>query len=297
MDPPQAFSEILVRLHRPYRPVPVLELLLGVSRRTAREMAGVALATSAEADLLVRTMPRALRSLEVTSSARTERCSDGLRGPVLWSETMSARAASAGDPGTFVCSSSVKAYDNDANRVLVAALAAVVAAGSVSLPHRARHSPVVREARQRARRAQRYLDHRTLADVSRAELSPRALRMTRTSRRRRSYQPALALLGRSGGLLAPAPLAAAADRRSAEGAVLLARCLIVADASAVRSGRAPQPVRCDPDQLVAGPLAYRRARRAAPRITIGGADVRMDTPEEVLLASLAAATPAGRDPG
>ena len=49
---------------------------------------------------------------------------------MLWSETMSARSASAGDPGLFVCATTTKAYDTDENRVLKAALDAIRQAGA-----------------------------------------------------------------------------------------------------------------------------------------------------------------------
>ena len=51
-----------------------------------------------------------------------QRCIGELRGPVLWSETMSARASSFGDRDLFICATPSRAYDIDENRILVAAL-------------------------------------------------------------------------------------------------------------------------------------------------------------------------------
>jgi hypothetical protein len=286
LDARTAFEEVLLRLRRPYRPVPVLELLLGVSRRAAREMAGVALAASTEADRLLETMPSTLRSLAVATTDSPRRCLGGLRGPVAWSETMSARAASAGDPGVFVCSSTSKAYDTGVNRVLVAALDAVRTGGDAAHPRRARHSAAVRSARQQAWRAERFLDHRTLADVPRVTPDARALRDAATGRRRRIYAPAVALLARAGNLLTAASLAAAADRDSLDGAVLLARCLRAADDAAARREVTSPPLDAHLDALVAGPLTYRRTPRRSPEIAVGGIQIRRDVTDEVLVASL-----------
>ena len=74
-------------------------------------------------------MPTIVRSMAIATTDRAERCVGEIRGPVLWGETMSARSASAGDPGLFVCATTTKAYDTDENRVLKAALAVVHRAG------------------------------------------------------------------------------------------------------------------------------------------------------------------------
>ncbi len=68
--------------------------------------------------------------MAIATTDKPERCYGELRGPVLWSETMSARSASAGDPGMFVCATTTKAYDTDENRVLKAALDVIRRAGA-----------------------------------------------------------------------------------------------------------------------------------------------------------------------
>ncbi len=85
-------------------------------------MVGARVATSPEAEALLEAMPKTVRSLATSLQTQTERCLGSLRGPVLWSETMSARASSFGDEGLFVCKTPSRAYDIDENRVLVAAL-------------------------------------------------------------------------------------------------------------------------------------------------------------------------------
>jgi hypothetical protein len=281
-----AFGEILRRLGRPYRPVPLLELLLGVSERAAQEMAGVALATSDEAEHLLADMPMTLRNLEVSSDQAPQRCLGELRGPVMWSETLSARSASAGDPALYVCSSVTRAYDTAANRVLVAALHAVRSAGYAVRAHRAVGSAAVRAARHNASCADRFLDHRSLIDVPRTSPDQRVLRRAGAGRRRRTYRPAMALLARAGDLLGPRPLAAAADEQSVYAAELLARCLTAAETIAHRRDVEVPALRPHLGSLAAGPIGYRRADRATPEVTIGGITVRRDSTDEVLSASL-----------
>ena len=121
---------VLSRLGRPYDPVRVVAALLGLPARVARQVIGASVATSPEAEALLEAMPHIVRSLAIATTDRPERCYGELRGPVLWSETMGARSASAGDPGLFVCSTTTKAFDTDENRVLKAALAAIRRAGA-----------------------------------------------------------------------------------------------------------------------------------------------------------------------
>lgn len=120
-----------------------------------------------------------------------------LRGPVLWAETMSARSASAGDPGLFVCATTTKAYDTDENRVLKAALHAVHRAAHQADHSADSHNEVVRRARHNGQSAARLLEHQTLAQVPVVRPTGRALRRTRAGSRRHTYHPALALLRRA----------------------------------------------------------------------------------------------------
>src|SRR4051794_41006699 len=100
----------------------VAESMLGLTPVAARLTSGVILASSPEVDQLIEEMPVIIRSLAIATTARNERLHGEVRGPVVWSETMAARASSAGDPAVFVCTNSVRAYDTAENRVLVGAL-------------------------------------------------------------------------------------------------------------------------------------------------------------------------------
>ena len=138
-----------------------------------------------------------------------------LRGPVLWAETMSARSASAGDPGLFVCATTTKAYDTDENRVLKAALHAVHRAARQAEhgadSHTTRSSSGLATT---ASSAARLLEHQTLAQVPVVRPTGRALRRTRAGSRRHTYRPALALLRRAAEPMGADHLNAFADERT-----------------------------------------------------------------------------------
>ncbi len=117
------FLEIWNRLSRPFDVVSTMSALIGSADPTSvGQMIGAEVATSLpEAEALLDAMPKAdpvpgdiKRCRPRPSAAWAASC-----GPVLWSETMSARASSFGDEGLFVCKTPSRAYDIDENRVLV----------------------------------------------------------------------------------------------------------------------------------------------------------------------------------
>lgn len=279
IEPDTGTGTVLRRLGRPYDPQRAVAALLGLSNRVTRQMIGVLLATSTEAENLLEAMPHIVRSLAIATTDQPERCYGELRGPVLWSETMSARSASAGDPGLFVCATTTKAYDTDENRVLKSALHAVFAAGQAA-EHT--YQPVVQDVVKRARHngqsAARLLDHQTLAAVPVARLTRRALRRTRAGSRRTTYRPALDLLRRSAEPMSAEHLLALADPRTRAQHDLLAVTLqhleeVMGVSPVLRTARG---------SLVAGPLTYHHPGRqddegAVDGITING--VLLDVPD------------------
>ncbi|MFP5256800.1 MAG: hypothetical protein ACLGI8_13240 [Acidimicrobiia bacterium] len=251
------FRVVLRHLAQPHDPVRVTAALVGLPIRAARQLVGTWVATSPEADRLLTAMPRLLRSLAIATTDRPERCYGELRGPVLWSETMSARSASAGDPGLFVCATTTKAYDTDENRVLKAALAAIARAGAEADAG----SPVpggagpddARRARHQGQAANHLLEHRTLADVPATVPRGRALQRTRAGSRRGTYEPAIALLRRAGSPWPPGALEAlSADAVHRQVAALAA--VIEAWRSHPRGGGLA--LRTSHGALVAGPVRY-----------------------------------------
>ncbi|MGE3621771.1 MAG: hypothetical protein AB7L84_15040 [Acidimicrobiia bacterium] len=196
-------SAVLSRLARPFHGPAVVEAVCGLDERRAQRLVGVAVAASPEADRLLDSMPHTVRSLAVATADTPVRCQGEVRGPILWAETVSARAATAGDPGLFVCASPSKAFDTEENRVLAAALGTVRAAAEAGAPPLAASVGEARRARINGSRAARYLEHRGLADLSTRRPGGRAVARTRTGKRRATYRPAVELLARADDPLTP----------------------------------------------------------------------------------------------
>lgn len=263
VDPGTGTEAVLARLHRPYEPTRVVSALLGLPLRTARQLVGTVLATSDEAEDLLDEMPHIVRSMAIATTDRPERCYGELRGPVLWSETMSARSASAGDPGLFVCSTTTKAYDTDENRVLKAALSAIYTAGKVATHGVDTHDDdLLRRARHNEQRARHLLEHRTLSSVPVTRITGRALRRTRAGSRRATYRPALALLARAAEPLRAVHVEAYATPATLADHDLLAAALRALDARTLEVA----PLRTSHGTLAAGPIVYDHLGG----VTIGG---------------------------
>jgi hypothetical protein len=195
----EIFTRLHARLARPYEVIGTLSALVGEAPAAITQGVGLAMATSHEAQVLLAGMPATVRSLATSLQAHNQRCIGELRGPVMWSETMSARASSFGDRDLFICATPSRAYDIDENRILVAALGIVRDAGRdatdrVTGPL---DDPVLRLARKVGSAAGRWLDHPSLSPISRVRPNPRALRRTRSGKHRKTYQPALDLLDRA----------------------------------------------------------------------------------------------------
>lgn len=244
---------VIARLLRPYDPARVAAGLLGLPLGAGRQLVGGVLATSDEAEDLLEAIPRIFRSMAVSTTDRPERCHGELRGPVLWSETMSARSASAGDPGLFMCATTSRAYDTVENRVLKAALVAIESAGrDAQFGTALAGEPVVRRARHNQARARRYLEHQTISGVPLSRITGRDMRRTRAGHRRHTYDPAIAMMIRLREPLRAPHLEAYAPRALARQHDLLAATLHALD------DRTDErlPLRCDGEGLVCGPLRY-----------------------------------------
>jgi hypothetical protein len=269
---------LLDRLARPYDPAKVTAAVLGLTTSASRQLVGAVLATSDEAEELLHAMPAIVRSLAVATTDKPERCVGEIRGPVLWGETMSARSASAGDPGLFVCATTTKAYDTEENRVLKAALAAIYRAGRhAESVADGESDEMVKRARHNGQHAARLLEHQTLAPVPIVRPSGRALRRTRAGSRRHTYRPALALLRKAGEPMRADQLMNFADERTrAQHDLLAATLRRLEEVSGTRT-----VLRSDHGGLAAGPLRFhhpgRRDSDTVDGITIG--DVLLDVPD------------------
>lgn len=260
-------------------PHEVLAALCGFPVAATRQLIGAVVSTSDEAEDLLDAMPRTVRALSVATAVSARRCYGEIRGPVMWSETMAARSASAGDPGLFVCALPQRAYDTLENRVLVAALSAVRSAA-----HDAEHSVetgndlgLVRRARRNGTEAMRWLDHRALIEVPREKPSGRAVRRARAGSRRQVYRPALDLLERARRPVGAGHVLLYADRRALADHRLLADVLTALEDRGVQCGQ----LFAEHGRLACGPVRYHRARvgrrPADDGVTVG--DVIIDSPD------------------
>ena len=103
--------------------------LIGDDVATLTDAVSITLAASPEAAALLDGMEFRVRTLPTTVHTSAERCVNSVRGPILWSETITARANALGNDDVFVCSTTSRSFDTVENRVLVGALEAIARAG------------------------------------------------------------------------------------------------------------------------------------------------------------------------
>jgi len=268
----EATIELWNRLERPFDPAGAVEALTGLHRTAARQFVGAGLATSREADHLLDHMHEIVRSLAVATTSNPTRTEGDIRGPVLWSETLAARAASPGAGNVFICASPMRAYDTDENHVLVHALAAIRDAAKAADPTGHSHGgdDVIRRARYNGTRAIRALDHRTLASVHHRRPTARAMQKARAGSRARNYRAAVAVIERGADPVDPSAVMERCDeptRRHHE--------LFLAVAARVGG----QTIRVVDGTLRAGPLRLvpvHRAESGMPAgIVLGGLGVEV----------------------
>lgn len=248
-----------MRLARPFEIGPVVEALMGIPTKTISQMADAEIATGPDASRLLDAMPHLLRCLRMSSNRHMERSSAGLRGPVLWAETVAARSASFGQADVYVCSVPSRDYDVPENRLLVSALRSIALAGDRLTRDPASEGPdeVTRLARTNMEKAFRYMEHRTLAQVSPLDRPVRAVvKSVLTGRSAAAYRPAVDQILRSAEPLDAADLSAFCGRhtRTHHAAIL---ALIDAIES---SGRRLPALRAENRSLLVGSFEYRHPR-------------------------------------
>lgn len=277
-----ALGALWDRLARPYDAVPTVSAIGGLSPSAAAKLVGTTLATSPEAEALLAAFPEIVRSMATAMGTNAERCIGELRGPVLWSETLSARASSFGDPDLFVCATPARAYDIDENRVLVAALEALSAAARDATDRADRHErtqdPSLEAAMTNGHRAGRFARHPSLKGVRRAKPTPREIKRTRSGKKRHVYRPALRLLARANEPVSAQDVVAACDRRTLAQHSVLMQVVRALE----RTGAALPPLRAEHGQLYAGPVQYRHPNHATAGqpagILVG--ELLIDVPEQ-----------------
>jgi hypothetical protein len=264
-----ASVEIWNRLSRPFDVVGTVSALIGLPASEIGQMVGARIATSPEAEGLLEAMPTTVRSLATSLQTQTERCIGSLRGPVLWSETMSARASSFGDEGLFVCKTPSRAYDIDENRVLVAALVSVRDSAFLAEHNNERvlDDPLLRAARRNGNEANRFIEHPSLNRVTRERPSARAMRRTRSGKHRKSYQPAIDMLERYSNPLDAGDVLELCDERTrAQHQALVG----IIERLEQHGGTRLPPFRVERGALFSGPVQYHHGRRLGDHQRVSG---------------------------
>lgn len=278
-----ALDQLWRRLGRPFDVHATVSALIGLSPAAVSQLVGMAVATSPEATQLLDAFPSTVRALATSIHTKAERCVGSLRGPVLWSETMAARASSFGDDGLFVCMTPSRAYDIDENQVLVTALTDVrdaAADAEAGATDGAFDEAVRREARRNGSDAGRFVSHPSLQRVTRQRPKARALKRTRSGKHHRSYAPALAMLARTADPIDAGDLRRWSDARTrAQHAALMG----LVDRLEARAGRLPD-FRVEGPALYAGPVQYRHGRAIGDHAGLSGiliGDLLVDVPDRL----------------
>lgn len=193
---PSTTAWVWDRLHRPFDEVQVVRALLGWDEAAARLLLARLLLGSDEARRLLEATPPLIRVLR-NRQGTVVRTEPSIRGPVLWSATISHRAASGFQDDLYVCAMAVRDHDVAENRALAAALDVLRRAGRLLDTAADSHDGHDATLVARGRRAAHLASHPRLRGVATKRPSARELTKVRSGSARASYEPAVALLDRA----------------------------------------------------------------------------------------------------
>lgn len=170
----------------------------GIAPAQISDLSELMVANSHEAAIFLDQMPQTMRGLVSSTTMETERCVGQVRGPILWSETVTAWSAGIGTEDVFVCVAPRRDYDLAENRAVAWLLQRIARApqrlDTAASMHLAEGCHDV--IRRHAVEARRWLRHRFLDGVEPRRPTAGDLRRVRTSRHRAVYGPTQALLSR-----------------------------------------------------------------------------------------------------
>jgi hypothetical protein len=278
-----SFLDLWSRLIRPFDVIHTVSAITGLSNSVVSQLVGAAIAGSPEATHLLDELPRTIRSLATSMTTQNERCKGELRGPVLWSETMSARASSFGDADLYVCMTPSRAYDVDENRVLVAALIAVRDAAhdaTENTPIRHQEDAHLRMVKRNGNDAGRFVEHPSLQKVSRDRPKARAIKRARAGKKKKVYEPAIAMLERAAN-----PLVADDVRRWCDARTMAQiRVLMGVVHRLELTGNQLPAFRSERAALYSGPVQYYHGRMLGDRESLSGiviGSLLVDVPDQL----------------
>jgi len=179
--------------------VPSATALTGVETSTLSDATSIALAASDEARALLDGMEVRIRTLPTTVATSSERCVSSVRGPIMWSETLTARANALGNDDVFVCMTTSRSFDTIENRLLVDALNSIaVAARALRGPTGERVDPdEAARIEAIAIEAAGWRGDSRFADVTTRRLTGRAAAHVRGGHRRAWMEPIHAVRSRA----------------------------------------------------------------------------------------------------
>jgi hypothetical protein len=275
--------------------------LIGTDQALLADAVAISLAGSPEATVLLDGMETRIRTLKTGVASTVERCVASIRGPVLWAETITARANSLGNDDVFVCAAAERSFDIVENRVLVAALEAIARAGRALRGPLGERVPVDEAARITAvaAEAQRWRDHPRLADLRGGRLTGRDMARLRGGHRLARMAAVTAIRDRVTEPFHPEDLADLADGTTRAYHRLVLTALDVVAARGLANGEltfADDAVRSEGLSFrhpalggsPGGGLAYRGVALLPPPDQIEGAPWHDDLPSKGITISCAA---------
>lgn len=196
---PDPTAELWSRRHPRADAIAHAAALLGSDTARVADAACVSLAASPAATTLLEQMPARIATLSSVLVTTPQRCSGSVRGPILWSATMSARSSAAGSHEVVVCATTRRSFDTAENRLLVAVLEslararAVIDAAPESHPIEAIGAADTERIVEVARQARAWRRHPRLAGLRGEDPNVRELAELRRRRRRAGIDALLAM--------------------------------------------------------------------------------------------------------
>ena len=246
--------------------------LLGIDSLTLADATAISLAASAEAASLLDGMELRLRMLNTTVATSSERCIYSVRGPIMWSETITARANALGNDDVFVCMTTSRSFNTVENQILVFVLEAIARAGrALKGPTGELVDPAeVERIAAVAAEADRWRHAPRLADVKVRRLNSRSLARMRGGHRMARMAPVLAVRSRVNEPFVADDLDGLADEATRAYHAFVLRVLDAVSRAAGRSGR----LTLSDGSLWSGHLSFRHPAGAAAGAEVPGLALR-----------------------
>lgn len=232
-----------------------MPIFCGVPMQLMDDVMYIATARSRPAGRLLARTPELMRNLSHQTTVKTERCVGHVRGPIQWSETITAWGSGVGVNDVFICGTPRRDFDVPENRLIVWLLKRLVSAGRRTAGDAANwfDPEDIERVRLQGRSAQKLLSHPSLRGISARKLDGREWRLVRKSRHLDTYGPAIKLAERVAKPFGATEARAIASAATQEHHRVM---LMLLDAVKARGHAVPQ-LTIRGDFMVSGHLRYR----------------------------------------